>query len=832
MSADGADASRTARREPRILVGTLFAAAIVAIAFAAAWPVYRTPWLVVTAGGAVAAASLIAAVAWRRSWRVGTTAWVTAAAFLVLGVPLAVPARVAGPGEFAQGLGDVAAGVLVGFKDLVTVDLPIGTYRNLLVPAFAVFLAGTCALLLLAWRRDRIAYAAVPVAAGMTAFGLLFGAPAVSDPLVLGPVVLPAPVETALGALTFLACLLWLVWRGDHERMLALSLAAENSGVRLARERSPAHRRRGVLAAVMVATALLVSVAVVPFAAQATTRDVLRAAAGPDVELSASASPLSEYRTMFADDRAEDVLFTVVSDDGLPERVRIATLDAYDGEVFRSGDDGAVDDARFVRVPAELDAGEGDRTSVEITVGTLEGIWMPTVGRVRSVDFGGPRAAELDASFYYNRTAWAGVQTAAGGLAAGDVIRLEVVVPDEPSLASIAAPGGAASSVAAPEALTAWVDRHSAGSGGEALSGLVALLRERGYLSHGLEAEADAVWVRSLPGYSFQPSASGHSLARIQTMFTRLLEREADPRAAATGVYVAAIGDDEQFAVAVALVARELGFPSRVVVGTRLTSVDPGVPVCDEGVCRAQDLAVWAEVQSADGSWVAIDATPQHTQSPSLVVTEARDPENVTDVLPDAVEDVVPPDPLQEDTGVRDGGGVDDGWDLAWLWRAARIVGVGLLLLLIAAAPLLVVVGAKAVRRRARRRALTPGARIVGGWDEYVDTAADAGLAGGGRLTRSELAARIATAGGPALAARADRAVFSGQDPDDDQAEEFWRLVDAERAGIRHAQTFWGRVAMTVSLKSFVRPLAPARAARIRPERGKRATASLARIAP
>ena len=69
----------------------------------------------------------------------------------------------------------------------------------------------------------------------------------------------------------------------------------------------------------------------------------------------------------------------------------------------------------------------------------------------------------------------------------------------------------------------------------------------------------------SLPDYAFQPSASGHSLARIDAMFARLLERETDPRAEASGNYVAAIGDDEQFAVAVALIARELGFPARVV---------------------------------------------------------------------------------------------------------------------------------------------------------------------------------------------------------------------------------------------------------------------------
>ena len=62
---------------------------------------------------------------------------------------------------------------------------------------------------------------------------------------------------------------------------------------------------------------------------------------------------------------------------------------------------------------------------------------------------------------------------------------------------------------------------------------------------------------------------------------------------------------------------------------------------------------MWTEVQSSDGEWVAVDVTPQFAQSPSLEVTEQRDPENVTEVRPDPVEEVVPPDPVQDDTAVR-----------------------------------------------------------------------------------------------------------------------------------------------------------------------------------
>src|SRR5690606_24310818 len=117
--------------------------------------------------------------------------------------------------------------------------------------------------------------------------------------------------------------------------------------------------------------------------------------------------------------------------------------------------------------------------------------------------------------------------------------------------------------------LKQWVAAHSRGDGGDALRGLVDLLRERGYLSHALATpgnDEEPRWAVELAGYELQPSAAGHSLARIDQLFERLLEREQNVQSPSES-FVAAVGDDEQFAVAVALIAGELGFPSRVVIG-------------------------------------------------------------------------------------------------------------------------------------------------------------------------------------------------------------------------------------------------------------------------
>lgn len=811
---------------PRIAAGSVFVAAVVLIAAVAAWPIYRDPAFVLLAAVSALTAAAIAALAATRGWGGWPVAGLLAGAFVVLGIPLAVPTRLGSPAEYLRGFVDLAAGAVLGWKDLVTVDLPVGTYRNLLVPALLVFLVGTCVALLLAWRSSRAAYGAVAVAGAMISFGLLFGRTSVSDPLVIGSLRVPAPVESALGVAGLLAALLWLVWRGHDERARALRRATASSGVRLPRRGSPTDRRRTALGAGMLAVAVAASALVVPWAAQGASRDVLRTAAGPELAIAEAVSPLAEYRGLFSDDRAEAVLFTVTSDGALPDRVRLATLDAYDGEMLRTGEGGA--SSRFVRVPAGRDAGEGTPARARIEIGALEGVWMPSVGRLVSAGFEGPRAALLADGFYYRADAGAAVQTADGGWAPGDAYEVSAVIPPAPDLAEAEAPGGAVSDIAAPENLRAWVDEHAAGTGGAALAGLAALLRDRGYLSHGLEVDPaePPTWVRSLPDYRFQPSTAGHSLARIDAMFQRLRERESDPRARASDNFVAAVGDDEQFATAVALIANELGFPARVVLGARLQSTDPQLPTCPDGSCRAQDLAAWTEVLSADGAWIPVDATPQYAQSPSLEVTEQQNPENVTEVRPDPVRDVVPPDPVQEDTGTDEQADAATGPDLAWLWPVLRIAGIVLLVLLLVAGPFAVVVAAKASRRRGRRTRGTPAARIAGGWEEYVDAAVDAGREARADLTRTELAAVLAgtgaATGAMALAREADRAVFSDRAVSSADAEAYWQAVDRERRAVRRGRGVWRDAAATVSLRSFVRHLAPSGSRSRTSERGKR----------
>ncbi|WP_396658409.1 transglutaminase domain-containing protein [Microbacterium sp.] len=796
-------------RAPRV-IGALYVLAMAALAGLAAWPIYRSGDFVLVTAAAAILALAVAAAATRWRWPGWITALTAAAAFLVAGVVLAVPARRGDLVQVPAALRDVLAGAVTGFKDLVTVELPVGGYRNLLVPALLVFLVGTLAALLLSWRDARAAVFGALAALAMVWFGLLFGQPAASAPLALGSVEVAAPRELIVGALSLILSLGWLAWLTGHERRQALRRTADAQGVRVTRRRTASELRRTLLAAGMVAVAVGAGAVAAPALGADRGREVLRSGIGPQVEIARAQVPLAGYRAAFADDRHDEVLFRVSVEEGpVPDRIRLAVMTAYDGELFRVLDPAAgVSDARFVRVPGALDAGAGERSVLRIDIDRLEGIWLPTFGRLAQVGFTGASAAQLEDGFYYSAASGAAVETARGGLRPGDTYVVTAVVPPAPALAAISAPGVPEASVPAPDSLVRWIAAQDAGTDGAGLAELLSRLRSRGYLSHALSMSADdpPAWADALAGYVFEPSASGHSLARIEEMFSRLLARQAQV-ADSGGSLVAAVGDDEQFAVAAALIARELGFPARVVLGLRLEAA-AGLPACDEGACRAGDLAAWVEVQATSGEWVAADVTPQHSEPLASELLRRRDPENPTEVRPETVQEVVPPDPVRQESADDDEAEAPRA-DLSALWAGLRIAGAAVLALTVVLGPFLTVIGAKAWRRRARRQDPDAVARIAGGWEEYVDTAVDHGLTGPGARTRTELAAAHGRPGVATLAAGADRAVFSDLVPADAEAAEFWRIVDAERAGLAAAQPVWRRLAAAVSLKSFTRSPAP-----------------------
>lgn len=734
---------------------TLASWAMIAVAW---WPVYQaTPFLLLAAvaiplGCAIAVASAL--LRWP-GWGVLLALVATMA---VVGVPLAVPSRtVYGVLPDPSGLLELFAGVALGWRQLLTIDLPVGDYQALLVQALVLLLGGPVLTLVLALRiRHRELSVAVP---------------ALAYPLVLalGPERVDWPISTTLGMLVIL--LMWMaVWR-QHRRTDQLAAGGDRG-------------RRGAVRQVAIATALVlvaggIGAATIALVPPTDDRTVLRSLVEQPFDPVSLPSPLAAYRASFAPEVASTTALTV---QGLPVdgRIRIATLDSYDGVVFAVGSD-SVDSAsgRFVRIPTRRDAVlEGQETAtVSIRLERAYGTWLPTVGEFIGIRILGPDGADLRDRFVYNDVT--GTAAIVGGPPAPLDYELDVALPADngaPDLRS-RTPGDATvpALAAQPETLADWlVDATSGAEGdGARLDAALRALRTDGYVA--LATDLDAPFSRP-----------GHSVERLDELLT------SEPM----------IGDAEQYAALAAIIARELGFPSRVVLG-----FGPGAPDGNGGgavTYLESDRTAWIEVSTAEGGWEALDVVPEIREIPPQDADDVTPVTRPQNAVQPPLEDVPPPDeqapPEVEATDDEDPTGLS-----ALALVLIRIGGILLAVLGLLALPAIIIVALKARRRRRRRRQADPATRILAGWTQVTDDATDYGIELPVAGTRRERAAAIGRPQALVLARVADRATYAPEEPDPVEADRVWAAVDGVRSGLAENRTRRQRMRAALSTRSLRR---------------------------
>lgn len=810
---------RTAAPIRLLLLSTLLLDALFLVSAVAAWPIYRSGAFLIAVGVALILAHGIVWAGWR--WRLNGwwLALLTFGIYVIAGVPVAAPELAAGgPAEAMRGLLGVVTAPVTGWKDLLTLELPLGSYQATLAPVFLLWLAIPVAALSLAWRSARLWVLSPVLGLLLTAFGVLFGAPTVSDPVRWGFLTLTGPVEMAVGAAAILLSLAFVVWRALADRRRALRAAEAATGIRATSRSGSALAGRITISAAMVVCALAVGTVVAPLALAGQPRDVLRTQVEPPLDIQSLLSPLAEYRSNFSDDEFDTVQFTVATD---ADRVRLATLSYYDGMLARVTDPAASDadqSSAFVRVPASLPAGPGTTaTTADVTLVDYSAPWLPLVGGLTGIQFRGTSSAALSEGFYYSAPVQTGVELSGAAALSGASYRQQAAVPSTLPAVSDLQPGNSGPQFAegtVPESLIEWMRLQEAPNGGAGLVTLIERLRARGYLSHSLtsSAESPPLWQSELGDYSFEPSRAGHSTDRIDGLFTALLQRQNEVGGTDDAPLVAAVGDDEQFAVAAAMVADQLGFSTRIVVGARLVSDD--LPACDQGQCTGGDIAAWLEVQDASGVWVPVDVTPQHENPLAPDDVQSRDPENPTRVDPPTAEQVLPGDADPADNSTRTDDPAEETTDWSALWATLRIAGISLLAVILVTGPFLLVLLLKVLRRRGRRRAEAPDDRVTGGWEEYLDAAVDSGLAAPRSHTRTELAdlhrESHADSAAGTLATMADRSVFDATPTSEEDSTTFWEIVDTERQRLLADRGWWARVRARLSLRS------------LRPERWRR----------
>lgn len=737
-------------------VGALLATLVVAAGFSA------------TAGpGTLARVAVVGALvgvglglAWARRH---SLLWLPAAAVLLAVVvgPLAV-----GFLPTPDALIGATRGVVTSWKDLLTTTPPVdGDPHALYAVYYTVVLTGLATTLASA-RFGRSAAAAWCALAGLGAAVWLSSF----------EVVLPAAVGVAL-------LVVLLAWSAVRARMGPAGRAG--TAVTVTRRVRPMRALAGVG---MVAVAAVAAVVVAPLAASTQDRVLLRDRVEPPLDVRQFVSPLVGYRNYRGPLRSAE-LFTV---DHRPAdgRVRLAALEKYDGVVFgsaggRSGDSGVYERLSRARTRggAWADLPRGPEERLRLTVGDYTDVWTPGIATVEQVtgvtDTHGDGGRTLPVTDLYANPA-SGTLVTTTGLEPGMAYEVSGRSGVDPSDGDVA--DASAADIVLPPAenvpeVVAATAAEVVGDEPTPLGKARALeshLRSAGFYSSGQSGE-----VRS---------RAGHNADRIEI----LLDSEQ------------MIGDEEQYAVAMALMARSVGLPARVVVGFDVPSADRDGPVAVTG-----DMAtVWVEIPFSEVGWMVFAPTPERDKVPQQLAPEPK-----TSPQPRSIQPPPPPQETVELVSASSPGGADEQLDRwAWLWAflldvlilLGRTLLLGLLLALLPTA----VVLAKVSRTRSRRDAADPRERVVGGWDDLVDTFVDLGAARRDGATRREVADRVAEAypdlAVSALAGGADAGAFAPGDLADGQATGYWEEIDRVRAELRTTEpaAVWWR--SRVNLRSLI----------------------------
>ena len=536
-----------------------------------------------------------------------------------------------------------------------------------------------------------------------------------------------------------------------------------------------------------LAAGVICSVGLLP----APTRLVIRDHYQPPMDPYQFTSPLSDYRAYVKRHR-DDTLVTVHNlPAGTP--VRMAVMDRYDGKVWNLSDSsgaGAADYRRIgaqIRTEAQQEKAEDAKSAGKPFTATFqirEGFnhaWLPSAGQVEGID---PVQGLQREDLYFNKATDTALTDQV--LQSGSSYTVHGLTEDRPETRRIANSDPGQAQVPpladAPESLpkaAASMTSMQVRGGARALA-IEERLHKEGWFSHGLAGD--------------YPSPSGHGDYRIN----QLLQGQA------------MVGDSEQYASAMALLARQMGLPSRVVLGFLPKNRDGSISRSRtrteaDGSTRidftGRDAQAWVEVNLKGLGWVPFYPTPPETKTPDKSLDSTPpDPRTLVRQPPPPLVD--PPRDDRTTQGRTSVGGQEASRQSSpSFWqRYGPVIAKATLWTMPFWLPALMILLLLAVKVWLRRQARSTGdakTRIRAGWRQIGNLGRQTGLPLEG--TRSEQATLIARTlltdppGSSSAGLRreldrlrdmADQASFDRNPSDEQEAEACWQLVDKLRSAI------------------------------------------------
>ncbi len=722
------------------------------------------PKYLIAGFGAIALGLGVAALG--AHWRLGLVTMVALSfvVYMLFGSVLAArDESIAGFIPSMESLRGLLLGIMLSWKHMLTLAAPVGTsVQVMVVPYLATFIAAIAAGTL-AWRLRNATWSLIPVVA-LFITGILFGTAQVFMPGVRG-------VILTVGAVA------WLAYRYEVTRRETAAAVSANQDVADPGAARTAFWRRLGMAAGVIAVAGTLTMVATPALTAPGAREVLRENVVPPPELHELASPLTKFRDYVKNEK-EKVLFQV---EGLPKdgRLRLAAMDSYDGVVFNVDPNSS---ASFTPIgdPKSLNQNAGGGASaVDISIDGYSGVWIPNVAVAQSLAYKSVQGSTP--TLYLNKESGTALNFA--GVTKGDAYAMSVDTPvvDQAKLAK--AHFGAIR-LPKPDNVPQVVGVKATDIVGEIsnpleqVRALETALKQQGKFSNGLEGQVQ--------------SSSGHNAARI----TKLL----------SGTEM--IGDDEQYATAMVLMARHLGIPARVVMGFY---PDPESPANGAKILKVTgaDVHAWVEVNFAGVGWVPFNPTPDKDNVPN-----PPEPQKASKPKPQVLQ---PPPPPQEPADLPDDNNADaintnskDNPVAAIVSRILLIVAVAAIPVVVLVLPLVLIVALKSRRRKKRLTRGLPTDRVGGGWSEVLSQATDLGAAVDPSGTRRETATSLensfpGTQGTTALLAhRADAAIFGPGQPSEEEVAGYWDNVEQSLKSMNGSVGFWKRMRARFSPRSLL----------------------------
>ncbi|MCL1923569.1 MAG: DUF3488 and transglutaminase-like domain-containing protein [Propionibacteriaceae bacterium] len=744
--------------KPRALsASVLIDIAVIVVVMAAAmmgfWPVFGGSQFIRPAVVGLIAGLMIAWLgAWKR-WPTIIVGGATIGAYFLLGSVAALWKNRPYGGIIpnVETLRVLTFGSVGVWKQFITVSIPLGNFTGMTLVPFMISLVGAVVLGTTMWRTRRPALVLLPVSILMIGT-IALGTSQSFYPVVIGSVI----AGVTLG---------WITWRVSA----TATVVSQTSAAAMKRSRVAKAGFQFLVAAVVVG---LVSF-MLPMNFE---RQVLRKYVPPPLDTHSLSSPLVSFRYL-VDERAEDTLFVV---EGWEKDyyLRLAVMDSYDGMVYNVGE--ASGASRYDRVGPSLggknSSAIGKQVDITITVDNYTGVWVPSVATMDSLEFTGKRATNLSEELYYNPKADALINTAA--LGSGVSYTITSTVSDaKPTVETPVIPQTMPKPAWVPDKVgslaTQWAGTEK--SVLTRVEAITSTFQSTGYFSHGLDTE--------------EPSNPGHSSYRI----AQLLDRPERM-----------IGDDEQYAVAAALMLTEAGIPARVVMG--FIADDESQLDGSTWTVTGSDAHAWVEVPFEGVGWYPFFPTPDKDDEPMEQEQRARAKPKPQVLQPPPPADTNDMEPSRTALDPRDD--EDDkkkGINWAGILRIVAMVTIPLAILI---APIAAIILVKTARTKRRRTTPDLSVSVAQGWQEMMDHAADYGFVVPPTATRVQISTALRRNHGikglDRLAVLADRGTFAPNPPTPQEAAEFWATVDTNTEALAQGFPTKQRLLSRVSLTSLL----------------------------